>query len=351
MYPHNGARLDPGLEGYFGASGEPLERPVADAWAAPRWLTTEGGFLIWSVVDGSGRPGQRLIRSGATLLEDFLELGVADDQSLLPAVRRFASRWGVLNLCEHALPAVHATDCWRRRPLRPAPRPRWIAAWREPVGAWRIYARKARTLLRLAAQLERNDPGLRPPTPAERQGLFGSDAWVGNDDWMQFYSWPRLETLGESDLASVDDAGRVLVGGRPAGSEHVQVRGGRPDREREEGRRRRVNKDLNTVAAEANAWVRLSQVSPQLEWRELRPLLHVGGGSLFAALGVQVLLRIAHAEGLALCGGCPKVILHGRRAPRLDRANYCDDCRARGVPLLRAKRRYRASRRPPRVTS
>lgn len=344
MYPHRGARLDPGLESYFGASGEPLERPVADAWTAPRWRTIEGGFLIWSLIDGSDRPGRRLVRSGPTLLEDFLDLGVADDHALPRAVLRFAGRWGVLNLCEHALPAMHAMDCWRRRPLQPAPRPGWMAAWREPVEGWRIYARKARTLLRLAAQLERDDPGRRSPTSEEREGFFGSGAWVGTDDWMHFYSWPRLEMLDVSDLASVDDAGRVLVGGRRAGSEPVQVRGGRPAQERE-ARRRRANKDLNTVAAEANAWTRLARVAPQLEWRDLRPVLHVGGGSLFAALGVQILLRIGHAEGLALCGGCPKLILNSRRAPRLDRANYCDDCRARGVPLLRAKRRYRASRR------
>jgi hypothetical protein len=350
MYPPVGVAADPWLEAYFGASGEPLERSVADSWVAPRWLATDSAFLIWCVADGSPTPGRRRVRSAAGLLENFLELGLMDDKALPRAVRRFAGRWGVLNLCDHVLPATHSTECWRRPPLRPAPRPGWIGAWREPIEGWRIYARKAVTMLRLAAKLERDELGVRPPLPREREGFFGSDAWVGDEDWVQFYSWPTLGQWGQEKFGSVDDAGRVLVDGQLAAHERVEVRGARPDLGSRQHRERRLNNDRNTVAAEANAWVRLAQVSPQLEWRDSRPLLHLGGGSLFAALGVQVLLRLAHAEGLALCGGCPRMILHGRRAPRLDRANYCEDCRLKGMAQRHAKQRYRASRREMRLS-
>lgn len=342
MYPPGGARLDPVLEDYFGPSGEPLERPVADAWTAPRWVEVEDGFVIWCFFDGSPTPGRRLVKSGPKLLEDFLDLGIADDETLSRAILRFARRWGVLNLCEHALPAMHSPDCWHRLPIRPPPRPGWLGAWKEPIEGWRIYARKALTLLRLAAKLERNQLGLRPPRQRERDGFFGSGAWVGDDDWVRFHSWPRLGSSENEQLASLDDAGRVFVGGHPVANEQVDVRDSRPEGS---GDRRHLTDYRSTVAAEASAWVRLARVSPQLEWGDNKPLLHVGGASLFAALGVQVLLRIAHAEGLALCGGCPKVILHGRRVPRLDRANYCDDCRERREPQRRAKRRYRASLR------
>src|SRR6266511_423087 len=159
MYPRGQTRVDPEIGRYYRPSGEHLERPVADAWTAPRWLAAEGGFLLWSVVDGSPKPGRRLVKSGGGLLEDFLDLGMADERSLPKSVLRFARRWGVLNLCQHALPATHSRDCWHRLPLRPAPRPGWLGAWREPIEGWRIYAVKARTLLRLAAKLDRGELG------------------------------------------------------------------------------------------------------------------------------------------------------------------------------------------------
>jgi hypothetical protein len=96
---------------------------------------------------------------GRGILDEFIELGEGTNRQILD----FARTWGVLELCRHHLPYRHGErPAYVRLPI-PAASLRSRAPCEplgiEPLEVWRFYSRQAKTLLRIAANLERGMAG------------------------------------------------------------------------------------------------------------------------------------------------------------------------------------------------
>jgi hypothetical protein len=91
-------------------------------------------------------------------------------------------------------------------------------------------------------------------------------------------------------------------------------------------------------------------ISDWLRWGDVRPILtsdregeqsmdfNVGG--LFGALARQVQLAVGKRDALAICSECRQTYTPTRR-PNPHRRNYCEVCRADGVPQRDAARDWR----------
>lgn len=92
-------------------------------WSVPGAIEVKDGDLIyWSPFPPDGKSG-RFIHSGPGLLDQFLKLADATPEK----IRDYARRWGVLQICQHGLPASHNPQ--------PVITPSMIhGSWCRPVG-------------------------------------------------------------------------------------------------------------------------------------------------------------------------------------------------------------------------
>lgn len=260
-----------------------LERPYdADRWTVPTEIELDGDRLIWrppSSFGGGGAYRRRGPEPG--ILASFTHLVDAPPARYLT----YARTWGVLELCEHGIPATH-------NPV-PAPVPghatRLSAACHptgsEPLDAWRRYARQARALLNIAADLH-----------AARVGR--AEDWVAVFEHYAPHA-PRWQQSSDMD--------RVM---------------------------------LEVVVRE---WVGLSNVRPAVRWHGDRPRLTLGSGSLFGALTVQLMLAIGRSDGIAHCSACGQPYIPAKR-PSATLNHYCPDC-GRAAAVRLASRRYQERKR------
>lgn len=156
----------------------------------------------------------------------------------------------------------------------------WPGPCAEPLTAWRHYAKEANALVRLSLKLGRN-------TLPQKQD------WSG----LPLRRPPR----------SVE-AGRLLV------------------------------------AERITRWLTHGGVRARLAWRQTRPTMSFGGGGLFGALAIQLMLAASRTSGVAICSGCGMGYLPSRQ-PRAKERHYCEECRRRKVPQRDAARDGRAFRR------
>jgi hypothetical protein len=213
------------------------------------------------------------------LLKSFLRLEEGGADGFLA----FARQYGLLNLCEHDLPASH--------PPLPNPSPAEVRRYSfpcfpvalEPGGlerldTWRIFSRAARALLSIAAKLKVGQPGDR-------------------EDW------------------------RAVFGRSRAGKHVYAVPSYDSNLEREGV----------LLAGELERWFRLGNVRPVFgasdEGLEVEQL-SVG---LFPAIAKRLAFTIADYDGIALCDGCGKPCVP-RRETRSDRRNFCVRCDEAGLP-------------------
>ena len=266
-------------DGRLGAPLFPLTTNVI-----PTRLELVDGDLCWWW-SCSGQKAERP-RDAVTVgaLDAFIRLRSGQD------VLRFAGRYGVLNICEHGVPASH-------NPMPPmagfggynGPGGCFPAGWehglvREPIDAWFHFARQAAAMLRVGAALRQGQPG--SPT-----------------------DWGTIFVASERPLVPEDlSFGRIVLS--------------------------------NVV----NEWLAIGNVRPTFRWWSTAeaPVFTLGGGA-FANLAVQLMLAISGSQAVAVCDGCQRTYFRQGRSPQAKRRNFCSDC---GEPM-----RARLSKRDQRTRS
>lgn len=242
------------------------------------------------------------VRVTQELLRDFAALSSADRHP--DAVRRYARRAGLLDLCQHHLPNGH----------EPWPLPISMLATnnafypkidcnslvgKEPVSAWLYWSRQAAALLRVT-------DGLRfsKPVPQEDWDVLAEEApWVAFED-----ANPTLRESASSWIAAV-----------PKLSLDVQ---------------------RDVVADAITAWLQVSGVRIAMTWSDGKPEVRMHEDNLLGAVGLGLLLAATGATGMTLCPRCGN-----RPAPRSTRGRgpiYCEDCRTKKVPQKAARIKYRS---------
>ena len=263
----------------------------------PKFLELRDDLIFWSWWDQQPPPSddaeawERNFTNPAEpadvtgMLDAFVRIEDASD------IRRFAERYGVLDICEHGLPSSHNPpaiplgDQWRE--CR-AWGERGYLYW-EPVDLWLQFVSQMRALLSLAIDIRGGSPG----RMADWQVAFSGLLWV--------------EDLGTRALQVVGKS---------------------------------VDLDRSALSERINTWMRIGDVRPGLSWEaDSLASFHVFA-TTFGVLGIQLLFAATKAQGLAICDGCgmpygPKM------KPRKDRRNFCLKCGEKVAGRLR-KRAWRA---------
>jgi hypothetical protein len=197
------------------------------------------------------------------MLEDFLLLAVGDAET----VAAYAQKWGTLNICRHGCPMTHipervwlALDSDEQGPCGVG----WTTRrGSDPLERWRHYAAQAVAVLTIAEALSHRSP----------RAIVG-DLWTTLDDLYPF------------DVASVV----AVTPSVDAGAAQRRL-----------------------LASALQEWLRLGGVEVAFDWVGVRPQLSLGGGSLFGALAMQLVLAVAGVDGFALCDECGLPFLPKRR--------------------------------------
>jgi hypothetical protein len=285
-YMTNKAKLNRNLQlGGLLSEGGSLERSFPTAKIeVPEDVVLDRTNLVWK----TGATAKK-VEPGKPMLLDFISLNDADDMGIL----KYARRWGVLALCVHQLPSTHnlPSDFLTRK-----------AEWcqptcREPLDVWRAFSRRAGLVVNVAAHLNQGK-------------LFDPQQWLQT-------VW-ELDAPGESLPPK-----QVLMG----------IYG-------------TTSKQRSRLAMLVNEWLWLADVRPALLWnKEVNALqLNFGSpysGTLFGALGIELMLAVSGQGDFATCSGCGQPYLRAKRRPKAGQENYCTDCNERGVPVRRRVERYR----------
>lgn len=166
---------------------EQLEtRYPAGKLVLPAVVREEDDFIVWRVAPTKPRTrGERhtamlearAVHGRADLLREFVSLRAATNERIVD----FAKKAGVLGLCKHGAPASHApprVDSKGRRDLGCEPLGWNGSGAREPIALWRLYARRAAVLLRIAQRLrEDGEPAAFSREDAELCGFALDAEW------------------------------------------------------------------------------------------------------------------------------------------------------------------------------
>jgi hypothetical protein len=288
-----------GLDYHFTMTADELRWQLADLQTSPPVATPElvrrprvelrGDRLVWWMIYGTGEGSSGgSIKPPRDLLERFTRLADAPDQD----IAAFASRFGVLGICEHGAPASHSPGC---RPLRCDREGggQDYYAW-EPISAWRHYSGQTRAALNVAACLH--------------DGKAGTA-----EDWQRIYARTTIALAGEPVPWWPRD---------------------RHDSFLLAGERFMLGQVLNEL-------LHIAGVSPVVEWHRPKPQIVLSGGGLFGQVVVRLAMAVVRTSGLAICSGCGAAYSPERR-PAPGRRTYCLTCRERGIPQRDAQRAYRA---------
>ena len=295
------------------ATAEPPEEvPLRPGeWLAPSEVRTdsEGTMLVYPE-PGNWRP----VTADRRLLAEFLMLESAPAE----AIRQFASRRGVLELCDEGWPFRHS---------HPANNP---AIYKQDE----LADKEA-----LDAFVNSDDP----PPACDRRRFAGPGAnkwcWESIDHWRQLSSWA---------YAIVQVSEQLRVGLEPAPATlraAFDLRDDEPPPRRSEYQKH--------LAGIANTWLALGghvRITAEIGGNGLpRPVVDCAG--LFAALGQELLARVVNPTGevmalgdeIAFCSECHRAYVP-KRKPAPGKNNYCHRC-GEGDGHRAAKRRYARTRR------
>jgi hypothetical protein len=278
-----------------------LERPVATQTYSTfdKFLIEEGRIKV----SPDAKP--RVVTPSEGMLEEFIKLADDTDEN---RYLRYANKWGVLELCkEHLEPTSHNYNCEPIIPFRTivlgttkkvAEEHRdYILSQGEPISAWRHFARFARALLNITANLY--------------QGEMGSD-----EDWHTLHA---------------DEAGFLGVD-YPAKRREAKVF---PDLDYEKG----LIADGVSIY-----WLGSGAVQPRVSWKGLRPIVSFECrqpyGKLYANLAIQLMMSISQLESIAICSACGQSYMPKRR-PKEGQRRYCLNCKVRKIPQRDAAADYR----------
>jgi hypothetical protein len=238
-------------------------------------------------VRGRSQGGVRLSRPSGRMLDEFLELADASAKRILS----YAQRWGVLGICRHGKPCTHTPYTSQRIIYPPVPDLCAPLGWdgrggREPVEAWRRYAREATAILRVGESLRDR----RTPTESDLRTLLAPHKHPSRVPVS--IAWPLL----------IRAVNRWVTDGdvRPWLVLHAHTLGYEP---------------------------RVRMASP---WSYGTP-----SWGLFGALGTQIQLAIARASYM-FCDECGRKC-DRRRSPAAGREHFCS-------PTCAARKRQRRHR-------
>jgi hypothetical protein len=123
--------------------------------------------------------------------------------------------------------------------------------------------------------------------------------------------------------------------------EQLRQRNSIPDELWNELRVQPAGKPERTLVSVLNGWLHKANIRPVFVW-QTHPRIDFGGRAslpLISALTFQVCVAVTRAE-MVTCAGCQRVFTP-RRGTKSGGKNYCDECRAAGVPVRDAVRAYR----------
>jgi hypothetical protein len=281
-------RLEWELAGMTDGQGR-LDRPVAytELWVPDTVRLVEHAGGEWLEWQWPATALPRRAPSGQELLTRFVALAAAPAER----IRQFAARWGVLGLCAgHKGPDRNDVDPTTMLPGSHDPAVIWCPSAPSAAGAggcellarWRDFAAAARSVLNVAARLRVGQP-------------------VQAGDWEGVWP-PWVELAGE----------------RPTSRQR-----------------------WNVMGQVVDYWLRMARVRFGARGRDGGGVQAVvGGGGLFGALAVQLLVAVSGAGGLLICEECGLPFVPRRRYQK-----YCKDCGIRAA-WRRASASYRLRRRP-----
>lgn len=249
-----------------GALGD-VPWPLYPAFVPPS-LSLESDRLLWSYRHATDATvgGREVDPRG--MLPAFLRIRDAE------GVLHFAERYGVLELCEHSIPAPHTPppgsfafgELGQCLPLGAESQQHW-----EPIERWLHFVRGARALLQIAAALHQGHPGK-------------------GDDWAIVYE----------DFS--DREGFDTIRQRP----------------------RSVEDDRDHFQLWVGEWLRWGRPAFSFSWLEREPQVTVWAHT-FGHLALQLVSSATRLHGLAWCIECGQAYLANRK-PQAGRRNYCQEC-------------------------
>jgi hypothetical protein len=281
----------------------------ADQWPRPRYIRVDADVLQWDVTAWLEAP--EWTGHGPELLSDFVALADAPSGQYA----RYASRWGMLGLCNHMLPTDHP----EHQPLKqflgqtaglelPSEGLCYSHQHQEGLDGWRYWARQARAVIELASALRKRHRG----NPRRWEDLFELGPW----------SQREVFRAAETNLLDLymGPSVRALRGPAPMVVER---------------------REAITAALDFWAWVAGLRLS--LRWETGRPESVWTGSGLFGAIGLRLHLAVTGAAGWAACSGCGSQHIPSRPTART--RSFCSDCRLKGVDRRLAQRDLRERRR------
>ena len=305
--------------GLIGETSTRPDRPLDGGFLLPNLkIQLREEWLVWNVDDGAEREIVR--REPPGILYEFVQLDKPAD------VLRFAQRYSIIGFCGHALPYTHpsrlrvpGSSSIRLRlptPIDLSPFPKswllarigrcWPLGWEgdtppfvgfsgdcyEPIGPWLHFARQARAILNVAAQLY-----------LHRCGSESDWQQIHKGDWQDFRSWR-------------DNASGLSI-------------------------ERHLLTDI------VNSWLIIAGVCVGLERSALKSnslaQLVVDTDGIFGEIAYQLALAVSQSRGLVCCSECATPYVPDR-LPNPGQDHYCKTC---GTLAARraASKRYRDKRR------
>jgi hypothetical protein len=275
------------------------DRPMpAGRLFVPEGIALDGEFLTWPWVRAGEEKQLTYRQAKPGMLTDFMRLHDATDEGILT----YARRWGVLGLCEHGLPCSHNQYpdglLHGVRPCLPmlATSPRNAESdirLKEPVAAWRMWSRKAQSLINIGARLN--------------QGKLA-----------RVEDWQTLKELRDFGLGATESEPFM-----------ANVANARAE-----------------LGDTLDGWISIGQVRPRISWQKDKARFSLdavsSGPNLFGILALNIAVAIAAGDGekgLAICSACGLSYIPARR-PDPNRSNYCKACGLKAAQRD-ASRRYR----------
>ena len=241
-------------------------------------------------------------------LESFARLSTPE------SILGFARRYGVLEFCEHRLPATHNS--------RPLSIP--LFGLIESTSLWKPVEIGAGRLPSFLIE----DSGDRPW--CEPTGVEAIEDWIY---WAQF-------------AASILNIVSALIGDLPTKREDWEIVITSKSEERSKLIDSLLSRDWIAkvyLQGAVNRWLHLANVRLSLSWPigTSTPVLELEANT-FGVLAVQLLTAVTGAQSLTVCDGCTRPYVREGRRPQRGRANYCPSCRSDGVPGRIRQQRKRA---------
>lgn len=263
------------------AAGLPHPQALYRHEIPPR-ISIDGDYLVWSNRDENGDVGPRQkVQPSGKMLDEFVRLEDASSEKILS----YANRWGVLAICDHNLPSSHSPNSYGWQRSQPVSscislglNQEWVF---EPLETWKQFAKEARAVRNMAAQLH------------QEQRPHSHD----------------IEVLIQLAAVKSPNPSAPLLA------------------------------YCGLVSRTVNDWLNLGNVRPWFRWTPKEGIAIAFGSGLFSSLAVQLMTTVSRMQLTEFCSACA-LPYSPKRRPRQGENHYCDDC-GRKAAVNEASKRYR----------